>query len=223
MSLIEMKDITKIYNRGKENEFCALKDISLKIEEGSYVAIVGKSGSGKSTFLNIAGLIDQYSKGSLYFEGECMDHKSQNAVTKLRKEKIGFVLQDFGLIWGMNVFDNIAIPLFMNHFSAKVRKEMVEELAERMQLADLLYKPANTLSGGQSQRVAIARAIIHKPKLILADEPTGALDRESSKHVMHLLDDIHKDGTTILLVTHDESCLENCDRVLEIKDGRVVV
>ena len=222
MSIIEMKGISKIYNKGKANECQALRDVSVTVEEGEWVAVTGKSGSGKSTFLHIAGLVDKYTSGSMNFEDECMDTKKQSAVAKIRKERIGFVLQDFGLIWSMSVFDNIATPLYLAGVKAKERKMLVQEVAEQVGVADLLKKKVRELSGGQCQRVAIARAVVHKPAVIFADEPTGALDQENASQVMNVLHEINEKGTTILMVTHDMDIAKLCKRNILIEDGRIM-
>lgn len=222
MAVIEMDGITKIYNENKPNECRALEDVSISVEEGEWVAITGRSGSGKSTFLHIAGLVDSYTGGSLKFGGVCMDNMGQNDVAKIRKKEIGFVLQDFGLIWNMSVFDNIAIPLYLAGVKKSERRRMVGEVAERVGIADLLSKRARELSGGQCQRVAIARACVHGPKVVFADEPTGALDQANAGQVMELLRGINEGGTTILMVTHDLELANEGGRIVEIADGSIV-
>lgn len=222
MAVIEMNGITKIYNENKLNECRALEDVTVSVEEGEWIVLMGKSGSGKSTFLHIAGLVDRYTGGSLNFDGVCVDHLRQNAVARLRKEKTGFVLQDFGLIWNMNVFDNIATPLYISGVRKTERKRLVQEAAEQVGIADLLKKKAKELSGGQCQRVAIARAVVHGPKVLFADEPTGALDQTNAKQVMELLHKINEQGTTVLMVTHDPGFAKEGSRLVEIVDGRVV-
>lgn len=222
MAVIEMNGITKIYNKGKANECRALEDVALSVEEGEWIAVTGKSGSGKSTFLHIAGLVDGYTAGSLKFDGICIDGMRQNAVAKIRKEKIGFVLQDFGLIWGMTVFDNIATPLYLSGVRKRERKQRVQEIAGQVGIADLLRKKVRELSGGQCQRVAIARAVVHRPKVIFADEPTGALDRANAAQVMSLLREVNDGGTTILMVTHDMELAKAGNRIVEIVDGKIV-
>lgn len=221
MAVIEMNGITKIYNKEKANECRALEDVTLSVEEGEWIAITGKSGSGKSTFLHIAGLVDGYTAGSLKFDGICMDKMKQNAVAKIRQEKVGFILQDFGLIWGMTVFDNIATPLYLSGVRRRERKQLVQEIAGQVGIADLLKKKARELSGGQCQRVAIARAVVHKPKVVFADEPTGALDRANAAQVMKLLHDVNERGTTILMVTHDMELAKAGNRMVEIVDGKL--
>ena len=222
MAIIEMKEISKIYNQNKANECCALNKVSFSVEEKEWLTVTGKSGSGKSTFLHIAGLVDSYTEGSLIFDGICMDKKSQNQIAKIRKKKIGFILQDFGLIWNMSVFDNIATPLYLSGVKRGRRKELVEKVAKQIGIEELLKKKARELSGGQCQRTAIARAVVHSPRIIFADEPTGALDQSNAAQVMELLRDIHDRGTTILMVTHDMSLTKYSDRMIEIADGRLM-
>lgn len=222
MAVLKMEQISKKYNQGKINEFLALREVSVEIQNGEWVAVTGKSGSGKSTFLHIAGLVDKYTSGNLYFDGECMDKKSQNYIAEIRKRKIGFVLQDFGLLWNMSVFDNIATPLYMEGVRGKERKNRVLQVAEQLGVADLLSKKAKELSGGQSQRVSIARAVIKEPAIIFADEPTGALDQKTAEQVMDILAEIHKAGSTIVMVTHDLELAGRCQRNIRIEDGRIV-
>lgn len=222
MAVIKMDRISKIYNHGKANECQALRDVSVEIQKGEWVAVTGKSGSGKSTFLHIAGLADKYTSGELIFDGVSMSRKNQRFLAKSRQEKIGFVLQDFGLLWNLSVFDNIATPLYMNHVKAAERKLLVQQAAEQLGIADLLSKKAKELSGGQCQRVAIARAVIKNPAVILADEPTGALDRKTADQVMEIFEKINGNGTTVVMVTHDIEIAERCKRKIVIEDGRIV-
>ena len=221
MAVIEMNGITKIYNQNKANECRALENATLTVEEGEWIAVTGKSGSGKSTFLHIAGLVDSYTEGNLNFDGICMDKMGQNEVARIRKEKIGFVLQDFGLIWNMTVFDNIATPLYLAGIKKGERRRMVQEAAQQVGIEDLLKKKARELSGGQCQRVAIARAVVHKPKVVFADEPTGALDQANARQVMKLLREINERGTTVLMVTHDLELAREGNRIVEIVDGKI--
>lgn len=221
MAVIEMNGITKIYNQNKSNECRALEAVTLSVEDGEWIAVTGKSGSGKSTFLHIAGLVDGYTSGSLKFDGICVDGMKQNAVAKIRQEKIGFILQDFGLIWGMTVSDNIATPLYLSGIRRKERRRMVQEIAEQVGIADLLKKKARELSGGQCQRVAIARAVVHRPKVVFADEPTGALDRANARQVTKLLHEVNERGTTVLMVTHDLELAKEGNRIVEIVDGKI--
>ena len=223
MGILEAKEIGKIYNQGKTSEVRALSQVDVEIEEGEWISIMGKSGSGKSTLLHIMGLVDKYTSGSLIFDGQCVDHLGQNKVADIRMRKVGFVLQDFGLIWNMNVFDNIATPLYLAKTKKGRIKELVNTVAGELEIQDLLKKKAKTLSGGQCQRVAIARAIINEPKVVFADEPTGALDKENANNIMDIFSQIKENGTTIVMVTHDKEISKRADREILISDGRLVV
>ena len=223
MGILEAKEIGKIYNQGKTSEVRALSQVDVEIEEGEWISIMGKSGSGKSTLLHILGLVDKYTSGSLVFDGQCVDHLGQNKVADIRMKKVGFVLQDFGLIWNMNVFDNIATPLYLAKTKKGRIKELVNTVAGELEIQDLLKKKAKTLSGGQCQRVAIARAIINEPKVVFADEPTGALDKENANNIMDIFSQIKENGTTIVMVTHDKEISKRADREILISDGRLVV
>lgn len=223
MGILEAKEIGKIYNKGKSSEVKALRQVDVEITEGEWISIMGKSGSGKSTLLHILGLVDKYTSGSLIFDGQCVDHLGQNKVADIRMKKVGFVLQDFGLIWNMNVFDNIATPLYLAKTKKGRIKELVNKVAEELEIRDLLKKKAKTLSGGQCQRVAIARAIVNEPKVVFADEPTGALDKENAKNIMDIFSRIKENGTTIVMVTHDKEISQRADREILISDGRLVI
>ena len=213
MGILEAKGIVKIYNQGKNSEVRALRQVDLDIGQGEWISIMGKSGSGKSTLLHILGLVDKYTSGSLIFDGQCVDQLGQNKVADIRMKKVGFVLQDFGLIWNMNVFDNIAAPLYLSKKN-KV-KELVHKAAEELEIEDLLKKRAKELSGGQCQRAAIARAIVNDPKVIFADEPTGALDKENAANIMDIF-------ARIVMVTHDKEISQRADREITISDGRIM-
>ena len=223
MGILEAKEIGKIYNQGKTSEVRALSQVDVEIEEGEWISIMGKSGSGKSTLLHILGLVDKYTSGSLVFDGQCVDHLGQNKVADIRMKKVGFVLQDFGLIWNMNVFDNIATPLYLAKTKKGRIKELVNKIAGELEIQDLLKKKAKTLSGGQCQRAAIARAIVNDPKIVFADEPTGALDKENAKNIMGIFSRIKENGTTIVMVTHDKEISQQADREILISDGRLVI
>lgn len=222
MSILEAKGIEKIYNQGKSSEVRALKQVDLDIGQGEWISIMGKSGSGKSTLLHILGLVDKYTSGSLIFDGQCVDQLGQNKVADIRMKKVGFVLQDFGLIWNMNVFDNIAVPLYLAKTKKNKVKELVHKAAEELEIGDLLKKKAKELSGGQCQRAAIARALVNDPKVILADEPTGALDKENAANIMDIFARIKEKGTTIVMVTHDKEISQRADREITISDGRIM-
>lgn len=222
MGILEAKGISKVYNQGKSSEVNALCDVDVEIEEGEWVSIMGKSGSGKSTLLHIMGLVDKYTAGSLVFDGECVDHLRQGKVADIRMKKVGFVLQDFGLIWSMTVFDNIATPLYLAREKRSRVKELVSQAARELEIEDLLKKKAKELSGGQCQRVAIARAIVTSPKIVFADEPTGALDEENAKNIMSIFAKIKGKGTTVVMVTHDKELSLLADREIMLSDGKVV-
>lgn len=222
MGILEAKGIRKIYNQGKSSEVEALRGIDVEIGEGEWVSIMGKSGSGKSTLLHIMGLVDKYTSGSLVFDGQCVDHLGQGKVSDIRMKKVGFVLQDFGLIWNMNVFDNIATPLYLAKRRKSQIKELVEQVAGELEIKDLLKKKAKQLSGGQCQRTAIARAVVNQPKVIFADEPTGALDKENAGNIMDIFARIKERGTTIIMVTHDKEISQMANREIMISDGRIV-
>ncbi len=223
MGILEAKKIEKIYNQGKSNEVRALNQVDVEIAEGEWISIMGKSGSGKSTLLHILGLVDKYTSGSLIFDGQCVDHLGQNKVADIRMKKVGFILQDFGLIWNMNVFDNIATPLYLAKTKRGRIKELVNKIAGELEIQDLLKKKAKALSGGQCQRAAIARAIVNDPKIVFADEPTGALDKENAKNIMGIFSRIKENGTTIVMVTHDKEISQQADREILISDGRLVI
>jgi putative ABC transport system ATP-binding protein len=215
--MIELINVSKTYGMG-ENSVKALKNISMKIEDGDQIAIVGKSGSGKSTLLNILGGMDMPSEGVVRIDGEELPVKESKRA-KYRREKLGFVFQFFYLIPSLSVYDNICLPLHLNHIS--FQKNKIVELAEQLEIPDKLSKYPWELSGGQQQRVSIARAIVHQPRIILADEPTGNLDSETAIDVMKLLLRYsRKNGSSLLLVTHDREIASMCSECYCMKDGR---
>ena len=215
--MIELINVSKTYGMG-ENSVKALKNISMKIEDGDQIAIVGKSGSGKSTLLNILGGMDMPSEGVVRIDGEQLPVKESKRA-KYRREKLGFVFQFFYLIPSLSVYDNICLPLHLNHIS--FQKNKIVELAEQLEIPDKLSKYPWELSGGQQQRVSIARAIVHEPRIILADEPTGNLDSETAIDVMKLLLRYSsKNGSSLLLVTHDREIASMCSECYCMKDGR---
>lgn len=221
MEILEAKGIEKIYNQGKSSEVRALRGVDVEIREGEWVSVMGKSGSGKSTLLHIMGLVDKYTSGSLVFDGQCVDRLGQGKVADIRMKKVGFVLQDFGLIWNMSVFDNIATPLYLAKVKKSRIRELVEQVAGELEISDLLKKKAKQLSGGQCQRTAIARAVVNEPKVVFADEPTGALDKENAGNIMDIFTKIKDKGTTIVMVTHDKEISRMADREIMISDGRI--
>ena len=220
--MIKINNLYKTYNYKKNNAFEALHNISLEIEENSLCAIVGKSGSGKSTLLHILGCIDSFEKGSYLFKNKDISRFSNKQRALFRSENAGIVLQDFSLIETYSVIENVMLPFY---FSAKkqdnMRKKALSAL-ESVGMDKLSEKSVNKLSGGQKQRVAIARAIVSNPPLILADEPTGALDSVTSDEIIKLFHKLHEDGKTIIIVTHDNEIAEQCERIIEISDGKII-
>lgn len=222
MSYIEMKGVTKIFNKGKSNEVAALRGVDLYIEKGESVAVMGVSGSGKSTLLNIMGTLDIPTEGSYTVDGVDVFAMSSAEKAKFRNEKIGFALQDFGLLDTVTAEYNIRLPLYFTQSKVKDAKRIVKEIAEKLGIAELLKRRITQLSGGQKQRVAIARALICDPQLILADEPTSALDRATANEIVGLLLGLQKEGKTVIMVTHDAALAARFDRTLKISDGIIM-
>lgn len=222
MMLIELNKIDKIYRSGQQS-FQALKKVSLSIEEGELLAIQGKSGAGKSTLLHIIGCVDTFDEGSYLLDGIDVGKQSDSGLSKIRNREIGFVMQDFALVPKLSVYENIAIPLYLcKNIKFKEIRDRVEKAAEDVGLAGQLGKKANQLSGGQKQRAAIARAIVNTPRIILADEPTGALDGSTAGEIIELLKKQNQQGITVIIITHDDSVAASCSRIVRIADGRVI-
>lgn len=220
--MISVKNVTKIYNQNKSNEFEALHGVSCEIQDGEIVAIIGQSGAGKSTLLHILACIDNYQEGEYRINDTLVKNLPEHRYAQIRNEKIGMVMQDFALVEDFTALENVMIPLNFAKPKIKNKKEKALAALESVGIEELAKKPCNKLSGGQKQRVAIARAIVNEPSVILADEPTGALDTKTSAEIMELFKSLNHEGKTIIIVTHDMNIAEQCDRVIEISDGHVV-
>ena len=218
--MLQMKQLAKVY-RTHMIETHALRDFSLHVREGEFVAVTGPSGSGKTTFLNIAGLLEEFTGGDYLLDGVSVRGLDDNARSKLRNEKIGFIFQGFNLIPDLNLFDNVDVPLRYRGFNAAERKRRIDESLSRVGLASRMKHYPTELSGGQQQRVAIARALAGQPRLLLADEPTGNLDSLMARGVMELLEEINGQGTTIVMVTHDPELAARAQRNVHVIDGCV--
>lgn len=219
--MIKITDLEKIY-RTEEVETVALNKISFDIKEGEFVAIMGPSGCGKSTLLNIIGLLDDLDGGSFLFNGTEVSKFNERKRAEMRKHNIGFVFQSFNLIDELTVFENVELPLIYTGVPAADRKKIVDEVLDKIQIAHRRNHYPQQLSGGQQQRVAVARAVVNKPKLILADEPTGNLDSRNGNEVMQLLTDLNEQGTTIVMVTHSEHDARYTHRIINMLDGQIV-
>lgn len=218
--LLELKNIYKNYIQGTM-EVPVLKDINLSVEEGEYVAIMGPSGSGKSTLMNIIGCIDKPTSGTYLLDDVEIEKCKDKELSEVRNQKIGFVFQNFNLLPRQSALDNVALPLQYAKVPIKKRKQKAKEMLEMVDLADRVSFKPTQLSGGQKQRVAIARAMVADPKILLADEPTGALDSKSGLQVMELFDTLHKQGVTIIMITHSDEIASYADRVVKIIDGEL--
>ena len=221
MVLIALNNIYKIYNVGGE-EVRALDGIDLEIKENEYLAIMGPSGSGKSTLMNMIGCLDTPSEGIYQFEGEMVQEMNDDQLASIRNRKIGFVFQTFNLLPKATAQNNVEIPLIYGNIRKSERINMASKALEDVGLADRMHHKPNELSGGQRQRVAIARALVNSPSIILADEPTGNLDSKSGHEIMKILDQLHKQGNTIILVTHEDDIAQHAHRIIRLFDGNII-
>lgn len=221
MHLIEVRDVYKIYNPG-ENQVNALDGVSITIDEGEFVAIIGQSGSGKSTLMNMLGLLDTPTHGEYYINGKLVDDLTDDQMSAIRNEEIGFIFQGFNLISSLTALENVELPLVYRGMPKQERREISQNALERVGLGGRMNHLPTEMSGGQQQRVAVARAIAARPPVILADEPTGNLDTKSTKEVMAILHELKDEGRTVIVITHDNEIAEEAERVIRIRDGKVV-
>ncbi len=220
--MIKLQNICKTYNKQKENQVKALNDISLQVSEGEMIAITGPSGSGKSTLLYILSFLENADTGEYYFEGKDVNDYSEKTKAAIRNQKISFVMQDYGLISSLTAYKNVEIPLLIAGIGRKEAKERAIQALQRVQLEEKINEKVGHLSGGQQQRVAIARAIVMNTKLLLADEPTGALDSETSLSIMNILEKLNTEGIAIIIATHDPIVASRCPRIIRLVDGHIV-
>ena len=221
MSLIEIQDIYKIYGEG-ENAVHALDGVSLSIDYGEFVAIIGASGSGKSTMMNILGCLDVPTNGEYLLDGISIRERTQRELADIRSRRIGFVFQGYNLIPSLKVWENVALPLSYQKAPPKERFRRAMEALERVEIAEKAESRPGQLSGGQQQRVAIARALCTRSPILMADEPAGALDSKTGAQVLELMKQINREGTTVILITHDNGIAAQADRIVRVKDGRIV-
>lgn len=220
MALIELQDITKYYEMGSQT-VKALDGITIDVNQNDYLAFIGSSGSGKSTMLNILGCLDKPTLGQYFLNGKNVEALDQNQLSEIRNLEIGFIFQSFNLLPRASALGNVMQPLIYRNINLRTRKKMASEALARVGLADRVGHLPNQLSGGQRQRVAIARALVTSPSILLADEPTGNLDSRTTVEIMQLFDELHKEGQTLIVVTHEDEIARHCHRVVEMKDGKI--
>ena len=220
--LIEIRDVFKIYNEGQESEVRALDGVSLSIDRGEFTAIVGASGSGKSTLMNVLGCLDIPTYGDYTLDGTDVISLTDRQLAHIRNKEIGFIFQGYNLIQELNALENVTLPLIYQGVPMGKRTELAMDALERVGMADRAHHRPQEMSGGQQQRVAIARAIATHPPIIMADEPTGALDSRTGQHVLEILRELNRQGTTVILITHDNGIAATARRVVRLSDGRII-
>lgn len=221
-SLIELYDVYKIYSEGLESEVRALDGVSLKMEQGEFTAVVGQSGSGKSTLMNVLGCLDVPTYGEYILNGTNIRDLTDKELSRIRNKEIGFIFQQYNLIQNLSVLENVELPLIYQNIDPIDRREMAMEALARVGLADRYRNKPTQMSGGQQQRVAIARAIVTRPPIIMADEPTGALDSRTGLEVLDFLRELNKEGTTVILITHDNGIAATARRIIRVADGKII-
>ena len=220
--LIDIKDLYKIYNEGQESEVRALDGVSLQINRGEFVAIVGASGSGKSTMMNVLGCLDVPTRGEYILNGTQVTSLKDRELARIRNREIGFIFQGYNLLQDLDALDNVILPLIYRGTSIFEREELAMDALARVGMDGRAHHRPSQMSGGQQQRVAIARAIASHPPIIMADEPTGALDSKTGRHVLGILQQLYREGTTILLITHDDGIAATAPRVVRLSDGKII-
>lgn len=219
--MIQIRNLKKVYNRNQKNAYTALRNVNLQISKGEMAAIIGKSGAGKSTLIHIMACMDDYDEGEYFLKKKLVKGLSERKAARIRNECIGIVMQDFALVEEFTGLENVMMPLDFSRRKIKGKEEKALEALEKVDMEEMADCPVNELSGGQKQRIAIARAIVNNPDVILADEPTGALDTETSGRILELFLELNREGKTIVIVTHDISIAKRCKRIIEIRDGEI--
>lgn len=221
-TIIKTENLCKYYNKGQHNEVRAIDKVNIEINKGEFISIIGPSGSGKSTLLHMIGLLDRPTCGKIFFDGKNISNLSDNQITKIRREKVGFVFQQFNLIPLLTALENVELPMTINGHKGIDTKEKAKDLLEKVGLGHRLNNRPPQLSGGEKQRVAIARALANDPEIILADEPTGNLDTKTGKEIINLLRRMDKKGFTLAIITHDQRIAKVAEKIINIKDGKII-